>query len=304
MTSTFKNIALIGASGNIGQIILRGLLHASDFNVTVLTRSSSAATFPAGVIVRTSDFSSADLQEAFKGQDAVISAVGATGFADQKKYVDAAIAAGVCRFLPSEFSADTLNDTVNNLLPLFFLKKDVIEYLRSKESDSFSWTGVATSGLFDWGITNRFFQFDIASRSATIWDNGDKRFTLTNEKQLEDAVVSVLRHPEATANKYLYISSVETSQNEILAALESTTSSSWALQHTTTDAQVAEGSKKLQSGDFDGALQLVRAIPYGITPGLKSNFAKDRVLANGLLGLREESVQETIQRVVSEFKSN
>ncbi|KAL4954142.1 hypothetical protein BDW69DRAFT_205413 [Aspergillus filifer] len=303
MSSQLKNIAIIGASGNIGQIILKGLVGASTFNITALTRTSSTATFPAGVTVRKSDFSSEDLEAAFQGQDAVISVVGATGLADQKKFIDAAVAAGVSRFLPSEFSADTLNETVLNLLPLFWQKKDVLEYLKEKESGSFSWTGVASSGLFDWGIANGFFQFDLASRSATIWDDGNKKFTLTNEKQLGDALVSVLKHPDITANKYLYISSVETSQNEILAALEKATSSKWTLQHTTTEQQVAEGSKKLQAGDFEGALQLVRAIPYGTTPGLDSNYAKDRVLANDLLGLREESVQETIQRVV-ETKAN
>jgi hypothetical protein len=80
----------------------------------------------------------------------VISAVGATGFGEQKKLIDAAIAAGVSRFIPSEFSSDALNDVVLKLLPLFGQKREVIEYLRSKESDSFTWTGIATSGLFDW----------------------------------------------------------------------------------------------------------------------------------------------------------
>jgi hypothetical protein len=84
----------------------------------------------------------------------VISAVGATGFGEQKNLIDASIAAGVSRFIPSEFSSDALNDVVLRLLPLFAQKKEVIEYLRSKESDSFTWTGIATSGLFDWvGVT-------------------------------------------------------------------------------------------------------------------------------------------------------
>ncbi|KAL4783600.1 hypothetical protein BJX76DRAFT_368344 [Aspergillus varians] len=303
MTSPLKNIALIGASGDIGRIILAALLYASDFNVTALTRSSSEAAFPAGVTVRKSDFSSADLQDALKGQDAVISVVGATGFGEQKKFVDAAIHAGVSRFLPSEFSADSLDDAVLGLLPLFGQKKEVIEYLKSKESDSFSWTGVTCSALFDWGIGNGFLGYDIASRSATIWDGGDKKFTLTNQKQLGDAVVSVLKHPQATANQYLYISSLETTQKEILAALEDATSSSWTVQKTTTVAEVSEANKKLQAGDFGGALALVRATIYGDVPGLASNYAKDRVLANSVLGLTKESVQETIQRVVGEFKA-
>ncbi|KAL5044344.1 hypothetical protein BDW71DRAFT_215718 [Aspergillus fruticulosus] len=300
MASVSKNITLVGASGSIGQILLAALLEASDFDVTVLTRSSSIADFPAGATVRKSDFSPSDLREALTGQDAVISAVGAPGFAEQKELIDAAIAVGVSRFIPSEFSADSQNDTVLALLPLFRQKKEVIEYLKSKEKE-IDWTGIACSGLFDWGIANGFLGYDIGSRTATIWDDGNKRFTFTNQKQLGRAVVSVLRHFGATANQYLYISSVETSQNEILAALEKATASSWTAQRTTTDAEVSDAASKLQNGDFSGALTLVRATAYGDIPGLGSNYAKDTVLANELLGLEEESVEETIRRVVSEF---
>ncbi|KAL2815283.1 hypothetical protein BDW59DRAFT_176208 [Aspergillus cavernicola] len=303
MASTLKNVAIIGASGDVGRIILGALLDASSFNVTILSRSSSEASFPPGVTVRKTDFSSADLQTALKGQDALISAVGATAFGEQKKFIDAAIQAGVPRFIPSEFSADTLNDEVLALLPLFRQKKDVIEYLKSKESDSFTWTGVASSCLFDWGIGNGFLGYDIASRSATIWDGGDKKFTFTNQKQLQEAVVSVLRKPDATANQYLYISSVETSQNEILSALKLVTSSEWTVTPTKTQDEVSAAIAKLGKGDFSGALTLVRATTYADIPGMGSNYAKDRELANGLLGLEEESVEETIKKVVDAFVS-
>lgn len=118
-----------------------------------------------------------------------------------------------------------------------------------------------------------------------------------------DAVVAVLKRPQATANQYLYISSVDTTQKEILAALEKATGAPWSTQNTTTESEVSEGSKKLQAGDFSGALTLVRATTYGEIPGLGSNYATDRVLANLLLGLKEESVEDTLQRVVSEYRS-
>lgn len=100
--------------------------------------------------VRKSDFSDADLVSAFKGQDAVVSVVGATAFPEQKKFIDAAISAGVKRFLPSEYSANTLSPAVLQLLPLFNQKKDILEYLKSKESSTFSWTAIYTALLFDW----------------------------------------------------------------------------------------------------------------------------------------------------------
>lgn len=96
------------------------------------------------------NLSSESLEAVFKGQDAVVSVVGATAFPEQKKFVDAAIRAGVKRFIPSEFSASSQNAAVLQLLPLFGQKKELVEYLKSKEGDGLTWTGIASSCLFDW----------------------------------------------------------------------------------------------------------------------------------------------------------
>ncbi|KFX96163.1 hypothetical protein O988_05451 [Pseudogymnoascus sp. VKM F-3808] len=299
MASPLKNIAIIGASGSIGKIVFDGLIESSKFNITVISRKESEATFPSGVTVVKSDLSDEGLIEAFKGQDAVISTVGATGFGDQKKFVDASIRAGVKRFIPSEFSASSQDKAVVGLLPLFGQKAEIVEYLRSKESTGLTWTGVAASCLFDWGLANGFLEFDIANRTATIWDGGDKKFTLTNEKQLVRAVASVLQHPEETKNQYLHIASVETNQNEILASLEEVSGEKWTVIKTTTDTQVSEAVKKLTAGDFSGAFALVRGTVFGNTQGLHANYAADEKLANDILGLGLEDVKDVVKRVVN-----
>ncbi|KAE8332089.1 hypothetical protein BDV39DRAFT_168154 [Aspergillus sergii] len=296
----YKNIVLIGASGDIGKVILDGLVASSSFHITVLSRKESKASFPAGITVCKSNFSDADLEAVFNGQDAVISAVGATAFGEQKKIVDAAIRSGVQRFIPSEFSANSQNEAVLKLAPFFSQKKELIEYLKTKQSDGLSWTAIATSALLDWGLGNGFLEFDVANRTATIWDSGNQSFTLTNEKQLGEAVVSVLQQPQETSNKYLYIASVETTQNEIVAALEEATGAKWSVKATTTEEQVGEGFKKLGAGDFSGAFHLVRATCFGNTPGLQANYAKDLTLANDVLGLKLESIQDTVKRVVAQ----
>lgn len=283
----------------------------------MISRKESEAVFPPGVAVLKTDFSDSTLRTAFQGQDAVISAVGATGFNEQKALVDAAIYAGVKRFIPSEFSANSQSEAVLQLLPLFGQKNDVIKYLKSKESSDLTWTGIATSGLFDWvseliyhrasvrfliidhhqGLRNGFLEFDLSNRTATIWDGGNKRFTLTNANQLGRSVVSVLENPQETNNRYLFVASVETTQMEIVAALEKVTGATWTTQNTTTDEQVRSAVKKLTAGDFSGAFALVRATCFGNTPGLRSNYLQDEKLANALLGLEMESVEDTIKRL-------
>lgn len=95
-------------------------------------------------------YSESELAEIFRGQDAVISAVGATGFDEQKKFIDAAVEAGVKRFLPSELSSNTLSGAVRELVPVFEPKKAVLDYLKEKEYTGLTWTGLAVGPMLDW----------------------------------------------------------------------------------------------------------------------------------------------------------
>jgi len=121
---------------------------------------------------------------------------------------------------------------------------------------------------------------------------------LTNEKQLAQAVVSTIKHPEETRNRYLYVYSVVTTQNEILQSLEKATRAQWTVEKTTTDAEVAEAKKRLSAGDFSGGFILVHATTYGNTEGLRANYAEEKNSGNNVLGIELESVDETVGRVV------
>lgn len=109
----------------------------------------------------------------------------------------------------------------------------------------------------------------------------------------------MLQHPQDTSNKFLYVASVETTQNNILAALEKETGAKWTVNSTTTEEQVGGAVKKLDAGDFSGVFALVRATGFGNTPGLRANYAKDKTLANGMLGLKLDTVQDTVKRLVA-----
>lgn len=110
--------------------------------------------------------------------------------------------------------------------------------------------------------------------------------------------MSVLLNAGDTANKYIHIGSVTTTQNEILAALQKTTAKTWDVTHTTTEAQIKAGKDLIASGDMAGNFALVLASTYGEVEGLRADYAKDEVLANELLGPEEESVEVTVAAVV------
>lgn len=136
------------ASGNLGPSILSEFLK-SHLTVSVLSRPSSTATFPPEVNVIKSSYEPSELVPALKGQDAVISLVGAAAFDEQQKLIDAAIAAGVKRFVPSEFGSNTADQKAREFVPIFGTKKEVVDYLVGKEGE-ISWTGVITGPFFDW----------------------------------------------------------------------------------------------------------------------------------------------------------
>ena len=149
----FRNITIFGAGGStIGHHILHALVNDGTFNVSVLARQSSRTTYPpsVNVVKVTDDFPHDDLVGALQGQDVVISAVGLFAQVQQYKLIDAAVAAGIKRFIPSEWGMDNADANNQELNPIFKGKAETEIYLRSKENDTFSWTAVATSIWLDW----------------------------------------------------------------------------------------------------------------------------------------------------------
>lgn len=234
----------------------------SSFNTTALTREGSTSTFPAGVKVIRANYDSADaLKDAFKGQDVAISLVGGTGFGEQNKLIDAAIAAGVKRFVPSEFGSDTADARVRELVPILEGKFATVNYLKSKES-VISWTAVANGPFFEWCFQVGYYGFNLADKTVTLYDDGTAIFSTTNLHKVGLALVKALEKAEETKNQYVYISSFDTSQNELLALAEKITGSKWTVKHASVKENVEQGRAKLQKGDFSGILELLQATTF------------------------------------------
>ncbi|KAI9742855.1 MAG: hypothetical protein M1818_003584 [Claussenomyces sp. TS43310] len=297
MSPLIKNVIMIGASGNIGASIFKSIVDSGKFNVSVLSRPESTNTYPSGVKVFKSDYSEASLVEAFKGQDAVVSALGAGGLADEIKIIDAAVEAGVKRFLPSEFSCNTFNAKTTALVPFFALKVTVIEHLKKQESKGLTWTAIPAGLAFDWGLHAGLVGFNIHDQTATIFDGGNRAFSASNLSQVGNAVVAVLSKPAQTANQIIYVDSFTVTQNEILAALEKATNKKWDVSRTTTEAAAKEGGELFSKGDFSGLMLLLETIFLG--EGYGSDFTKDASLGNEKLGLPKQDLYETCEAVIA-----
>ena len=109
--TALTNVLLIGAGGNLGPTTLDALTSDSRFIVSILTRTSSRSIFPSHLTIRrvSDDYPEFQLLSAFKGQDAIVVAISRASAHKQKDFIDAAVKAGVKRFVPSEFGGDTAN---------------------------------------------------------------------------------------------------------------------------------------------------------------------------------------------------
>ncbi|KAI9665554.1 MAG: hypothetical protein M1831_001697 [Alyxoria varia] len=304
MTSPIKNVILAGAGGNTGQATLPALLNAG-FNVSVLTRSSSNAAFPESVTVHATDYSEASLSEAFKGQDAVVSMVGSFEpkvLTDvQVKMVDVAVKAGVRWFIPSEYGMDTSPEKGEELCPPLKLKRAVSGHLKSLESSGMGWTGIIVGAFFDWALENGFMGWNIPDRKVTIFDTGDQPLCLTNLDLIAQTVVAVLQQPEKARNTFVYVNSAFTSQNKILAELEKQLGQNFETDHARTQDLAAEGRKRWADGElFAGAYNVILAALNGGW-GLNEFEEKSKNWMQ-ILGLEEEALETTIERVIAKCK--
>ena len=71
------------------------------------------------------------------------------------KLIDAAVAAGVKRFVPSEFGANNLDPRARKLVPVYDNKGAMREYLSAKataSNGSFTWTSFSCGSWLDWYV--------------------------------------------------------------------------------------------------------------------------------------------------------
>ena len=197
--------------------MLNALVKSGSFNVTVLKRSSSTATFPATVAVKTADLSSKDsVTAALKGQDAVVSTVGIEALSAQDILIEAAVAAGVKRFLPSDFGSN-ISIPKTAALPIFNHKTAIHKQLReaSTATSTFTYTLVCTGPFLDWGLDKNFL-LNWKETKPKLFDSGQNVFSATTLDSIGQAVVGVLSHPEETKNRFVFVKDIDVSQSQLL----------------------------------------------------------------------------------------
>lgn len=300
--SAIKNVLVVGASGNVGKSTLKELSE-EGFQVTGLSRHSPVDSVPAGVKFTNSDYSAASLRDAFKGQDAVISTVSSTkpGALDlQKTLIDAAIAAGVKIFVPSEYGVDTSDRSSPDFIPFLGEKIAILDYLRERQA-KISWIALVTGSLFDWGLEiPGFGGWDLGARTVTIYDGGDIPYEATTLDQVGRAIAKSLKNPELTRNHHVYVNSFTVTQNEVLKALEKISGEKFTVSQSTVEDLWRGGAAKLKGGQPLGVLAMVAGTIYG--KGGLANYSATKGLWNEKIGLEQENLDKTLESLIARGK--
>ena len=287
---SYQKIAIAGATGNLGPTIVKSLVDAG-FEVTVLSQSGNTSSLPSAVKTVKVDYSSQEsLISALKGQDAFVSTI--PKHDEQPALIDAAIAAGVKRFIPSEFGSNIAGNANTAALPVFGGKKLTQDYLE-KKSNEISYTLISNGLFLDWGIQVGLL-VNLKGEPTRVYDGGNDKHSLTLLSDVAQAVVGVLKHPEETHNRAVYVQTAALSQNE---AIEIAEKAKPGVKIERQDASVKElletSHKQLsQGGEQIGAAMLGFIVTSIFADSKEYGNLWDQKNDNSLLGIKEKSAAE------------
>lgn len=239
-----------------------------------------------------------DLTAKLWGQDAIVSTIPPTAAAAQTNLIHAAVAAGVPRFLPSDFGGD-LDNPINRAAPTFAAKVEAQELLNSLATEGkITYTVVYTGWFLDWGFRVGF-PVDPRNKTATLHDGGERLYTTTTLGGVGKVVVGVLNHPEETKNRVVRVGEAVTTIKELLAlSQELVGGEGWTITKPDTAEEAEKAVVKIKQGVFtlDTLMPFVYRAAWGKDTGGHFTTTDNELL--GLEVLDKAGLKKLIQDIV------
>lgn len=288
------------ATGNVGSAALKRLLE-SNFIVTVLARKLPAS-LPTGVSVKVVDYGSVQsLTDAVRGQDAVVDATNTPGTTDVAKHlIDAAVAAGVDRIIPSEYSGNP-NNTPLRSLPPFVGMAEVYNYLQEKtRGTETTWTTISNNAFLDWCMRYSILNIDLKNKKFTRLDDGSHQFEWTLLDSVGRGIAGALEKPVETENRNCYIRSVKKSQNQMFELAKGALGGEWQVGQADAHRAFEEAMVALQQGN--GGMQVMAdIIRYAaVTPEISVPFPSNDNTILGVPEMSDDELRELFRKIASE----
>lgn len=291
----------------MGKYLVNHLLKTGKHSITAITRSDSTNKIPEGVTIKKVDYSSKDsLTDALKGQDCLIITLAVSAPPDsQRQIIETAAAAGVPWILPNEWGGDDSSEALNRDTMIGIAKKKDRDYI--EELGVSSWIGIACSFWYEFSIAGGEprYGFDLKKKEVTLFDDGTTPLNTTTWDQVARAVSALLSFPvEKEAGydgpvvsdwrkRFVCISSFTISQRDMLDSLNRVmgmTDAEWKIRHEPAQERFQRAAEALKKGDMTAFPTMLYSRLF--FPGESLKFEERQGLANGILGLPKEDLDD------------
>lgn len=216
--------------------------------------------------------------------------------------IDAAVQAGVKRFIPTEYGNNSCL-AASELVPLYGEKAKIIAHLKAQEHTGLTWTAIHTGQFFDWGLEAGWLDYDLEQRTALIFDSGHTAWSTTTIDTAASTITKVLLKPIETKNRPVYVASFTVSQQQVLSALEKASGSSWKVETITSEAALKKGQELDNADHSEGLKWLILLLLYADDADRGGNFEKAFPLDNKLLGLPVEHMPDVVERIIKQHQT-
>jgi hypothetical protein len=273
----FSSILLIGAIGptSFGEFVLRELVRnkASFKHVAVFNNISRPSNeykqkrlqelSREGVeVISANDYAS---PTPYKGFDCVLSFLGNHGLHLQPAIIDAAIAAGVRHFYPSEYGAD-ITVGANKTQRYYKYKVMTRDHLEKKTEDApdLGWTLHVLGRLTEWAPLSHF-GIDNANARAKIYGTENGRQSLISAADSAKFLVESLRYEESNApsRRTLRLSGSTVTYKEIFEILERVTGRKYEVTYLDVESAIEEERRAKEAGNVDAELSASHKLIQG-----------------------------------------
>ena len=315
-----KNVAIVGAGGNVGKFVAEALIKTGKHKVTAISRPDSKNKMPEGLhAIKHVDYDShQSLVEALKGQEVLaISLSVYTPKGTQERLIDAAVEAGVRYIMPNEWGNDASNKEVGKDVFLGDRMAGIRKHLEDAGGDKTQWISLTCSFWYEFSLagTELRYGFNFDKKAVTFFDDGNKKINTSTWPQVGRAVAALLSlkvYPDDEsdkspcisqwARKSVYISSFFVSQKDMFASVlrvMGDKEEDWKVSYESSKERYADGLQKMQQGDMSGFGKLLYSRVFYPDKAAQYN----EKLENKVLGLPDEDFDGATQEAVNLWKA-
>ncbi|PNY23219.1 Uncharacterized protein TCAP_06831 [Tolypocladium capitatum] len=315
-TNRIERVAIVGVGGQVGTYLTAALLASGKHTVTAITRADSSSSPPSGCKVATVDYDKEEtLVDALRGQQFLIISMSVRAPRDtQSRIIAAAAKAGVPWVMPNCYGTDVQNkplEAENLTGPAVLGGIEAIE-----KGGVSSWVALCCNFWYEYSLSGAgggFYGFEFKDKKVTFIDDGNTRINTSTWEQCGHAIKNFLSLKELPDNEHdtspsisqwrnkpLYISSFVASQRDMLDSVHrvaGSTDADWKIEREGSTARYQRGLGLLKQGSQLGfSICLYTRTFY---PNGDGNFEAKYGLANDVLGLPKENIDDATKRAIA-----